>query len=136
MSNTTFEVFREAVWEGHPVSAGSIHARTRAQAQATFLKGMLEMPSQHERRNPLEWAASLMAHIIIVAAVVLAPFFFTQVIDLRSFQTTFLVAPLSGRAACAGCTSAEGREASGSNAPNEPPDGSRCDPGENRNRSG
>ncbi len=93
MSNTTFEVFREAVWEGHPVSAASIHARTRAQAQATFLKGMLEIPSQYQRRNPLEWAVSLTVHIIIVAAVVLAPFFFTQAIDLRSFQTTFLVAP-------------------------------------------
>ncbi|MGD0956974.1 MAG: energy transducer TonB [Candidatus Acidiferrales bacterium] len=93
MANATFEVFREAVWEGHPGSATSLHAQTRAQAQATFLKGMLEIPSQHGRRNPLDWAVSLIAHIIIVAAVVLAPFFFTQVLDLRSFQTTFLVAP-------------------------------------------
>ncbi|MGD1210833.1 MAG: energy transducer TonB [Candidatus Acidiferrales bacterium] len=93
MPNATFEVFREAVWEGHPGSAASMHAQTRAQAQATFLKGMLEIPLEHDGRNPLEWAVSLIAHIIIVAAVVLAPFFFTQVIDLRSFQTTFLVAP-------------------------------------------
>jgi periplasmic protein TonB len=93
MSTTTFEVFREAVWEGHPGSAAEIHAQTQAQAQATFLKGMLEIPSQRERRNPLDWAVSLIVHIIVVAAVVLAPFFFTQVIDLRALQTTFLVAP-------------------------------------------
>jgi len=93
MQNATFEVFRDAVWEGHPGSAANIHAQSRAQAQATFLKGMLEIPSQHERRNPLDWAVSLMVHIIVVAAVVLAPFLFTQVLDLRSFQTTFLVAP-------------------------------------------
>jgi periplasmic protein TonB len=67
---------------------------TQSNPQAMFVDAVLDITLQRQRRrNPLEWAVSLVAHILIVAALLLAPFMFTQVIDLRALQTTFLVAP-------------------------------------------
>jgi hypothetical protein len=54
---------------------------------------MLETPWRQGHRSPAEWALSIILHIAIVSAVVLAPLFYTQVIDLRAFQTMLLVAP-------------------------------------------
>jgi periplasmic protein TonB len=92
MHSANIEVFHGAVWEGHAVAA-AVYPQTTAQAQETFLKGMLDIPSQHGGRNPVEWVASLLVHIIVVGAVILAPILFTQVLDVRSFETVFLVAP-------------------------------------------
>jgi protein TonB len=85
--------FTEAVWGGHGAAIVQSHTRTRAEAQETFLRGMLDMPSQRGERNPLDWVVSLIVHIVVVGVVVLAPLLFTQVVDLRGFETTFLVAP-------------------------------------------
>jgi protein TonB len=70
-----------------------LHLPTVEKAEDTFLKGMLETPWKQGRRNPAEWALSILLHVVVVGAVVLAPLFFTQVIDLRNFQAMFLVAP-------------------------------------------
>jgi periplasmic protein TonB len=92
MVSTNFEVFGEAVWHG-----GAALSRARpqnpAQAQQTFIRGMLDMPLQREPRNPLELAASLLLHVVLVAAVLIAPLLFTRTIDLRGFEETLLVAP-------------------------------------------
>ncbi len=87
------DLFKGAVWAGHPASAAELHVPTTATAQETFLKGMLEIPWKQGRRSAAEWVLSIVVHVIIVSAVVLVPLFFTQVIDLRGFQSMFLVAP-------------------------------------------
>ncbi len=93
MLNFGIDVFKGAVWAGHPASVAELHAPTIAKAEETFLKGMLETPWRQGRRSPAEWALSILLHIAIVSAVVLTPLFYTQVIDLRTFQTMLLVAP-------------------------------------------
>jgi outer membrane biosynthesis protein TonB len=70
-----------------------LHPPTTAKAEETFLKGMLETPWRQGHRSPAEWALSILLHIAIVSTVVLAPLLYTQVIDLRTFQTMLLVAP-------------------------------------------
>jgi periplasmic protein TonB len=88
---SAIEVFGEAVWHGGGASTAA--SRNAAAAQQTFIRGMLEIPSQEDHRNPAELAASLLLHIVIVAAVIAAPLLFTRTIDLSSFEQTFLVAP-------------------------------------------
>jgi len=68
-----------------PVAAG--------EAQETFLRGLLDLPTEHKERHPFDWVISLAIHIVIVAAVVIAPLAFTQVLDLRNFQLTYLTMP-------------------------------------------
>jgi periplasmic protein TonB len=87
------DLFKGAVWAGHPASAAELHSPTIEKAEETFLKGMLETPWKQGRRSLAEWALSIFVHVVIVSAVVLAPLFFTQVMDLRNLQATFLVAP-------------------------------------------
>ncbi len=93
MHNFGINVFKGAVWAGHPASIAELHPPTTAKAEETFLKAMLETPWRQGHRSPGEWALSILLHIAIVSAVVLAPLFYTQVIDLRAFQTMLLVAP-------------------------------------------
>jgi periplasmic protein TonB len=85
------EVFGEAVWHGNP----NAPARTQdaAVGQQTFIRGMLETPTEEDRRNPLDLVASLLLHILIVGVVILIPLLFTRTIDLSQFEQTFLVAP-------------------------------------------
>ncbi|HTX15786.1 MAG TPA: energy transducer TonB [Candidatus Baltobacteraceae bacterium] len=92
MHTANIGVFDEAIWQGH-ADPTALHPQTTAEAQATFLRGMLDIPSQHAIRNPAEWLISLAAHVVIVGAVLIAPLLFTQVLDLHSFQAVFLVAP-------------------------------------------
>lgn len=85
------EVFGEAVWHGNP------HAPARTQdaalGQQTFIRGMLETPTEEDHRNPLDLVVSLLLHILIVAVIVVIPLLFTRTIDLSQFEQTFLVAP-------------------------------------------
>jgi len=92
MHTANIGVFDEAVWQGHAVAA-EFQAQTAAEAQATFVRGMLDMPTQRDTRNPAELVLSLIIHIVIVGAVILAPLLFTQVLDVHSFEAVFLVAP-------------------------------------------
>ncbi|MGA8869944.1 MAG: energy transducer TonB [Candidatus Acidiferrales bacterium] len=92
MHSANIGVFDEAVWQGHAVAA-EFEARTAAEAQATFVRGMLDMPTLRDTRNPAELILSLIIHIVIVGAVILAPLLFTQVLDVHSFEAVFLVAP-------------------------------------------
>jgi periplasmic protein TonB len=93
MFNSGIDLFKGAVWAGHPATAAELHPLSIAKAEETFLKGMLETPWKQGRRSPAEWALSILVHVIVVGAVVLAPLLFTQVIDLRGLQAVFLVAP-------------------------------------------
>jgi periplasmic protein TonB len=85
------EVFGEAVWHGN--TNAPARAQDAALGQQTFIRGMLETPTEEDHRNPLDLVASLLLHILIVGVVVLIPLFFTHTIDLGQFEQTFLVAP-------------------------------------------
>jgi len=63
------------------------------EAQATFLRGLLDAPMDHRQRNPADWIVSLALHILIVSSVIIVPLAFTQAIDLRHFQLTYLTVP-------------------------------------------
>jgi periplasmic protein TonB len=85
------EVFSEAIWHGNP----NAPARTQdaAVGQQTFIRGMLETPTDEDNRNPLDLVVSLLLHLLIVGLLVIIPLLFTRTIDLSQFEQTFLVAP-------------------------------------------
>lgn len=62
-------------------------------AQDIFISAMLEVPCEYKHRNPAEWMASFAAHLLLIVALVITPLFFTQSLDLKAFQNTWLVAP-------------------------------------------
>jgi periplasmic protein TonB len=80
-------------WGGIGESKQSMRQVGAADAQATFLRGMLDMPTDHRQKNPTDWIISLVVHILIVSAIVIAPLAFTQAIDLHAFQLTYLTMP-------------------------------------------
>lgn len=86
------EVFHEAVWEGAKNSPAPL-AKSEAESQATFIKGMLDMPTLTDTRNPAELLLSLLIHVAIVAVVLIAPLMFTQVLDIHALDAVFLVTP-------------------------------------------
>jgi periplasmic protein TonB len=92
MHTANLGALNEAVWQGQAVPVVA-HPRTTAEARATFVRGMLDMPTLRDTRNPAELVLSLIIHIVIVGAVILAPLLFTQVLDVHSFEAVFLVAP-------------------------------------------
>ena len=65
----------------------------RPQAVDTFMKAMLELPSEYKHRNPLEWVCAALFHAVVIAALIIAPLYFTDAIDLRAFQNTWLAEP-------------------------------------------
>ena len=86
------DVFHGAVWEGHRDSPAP-RAKSNAEAEAMFIKGMLDMPTQNDTRNPGQLLLSAVIHVIIVAGVLMAPLLFTQVLDPHALESVFLVAP-------------------------------------------
>ena len=62
-------------------------------AEDIFTKALLELPCEYKHRNPMEWAFSLVVHVAVIAALIIVPLYFTQAIDLKAFQTNWLVAP-------------------------------------------
>jgi protein TonB len=91
MLDARMDLFGGVVWEG--TRRGEIRVPTRAEAQNTVLAALLETPLREEHMNPLDWLVSLVVHAIVLAAVIVAPLFFTQVIDMHNLQLTYLVTP-------------------------------------------
>ncbi|HUJ30280.1 MAG TPA: TonB family protein [Candidatus Acidoferrum sp.] len=58
-----------------------------------FVAALLEVPCEYKHRNPMEWVVSLVVHIVAILALIVAPLFFTQTLDLKAFQSTWLIAP-------------------------------------------
>src|ERR1700687_6314197 len=64
-----------------------------------FVQAMLEKDSMHLRRNPLEWAASIIVHIAVLSVLLILPLYFTSGLDMHRFNLTSLVAPAPPAAA-------------------------------------
>jgi protein TonB len=59
-----------------------------------FLSALLETPTTKTvRRSPLQWATATGLHIVIVAALIIAPLYSTGTINLGKYEETPLVAP-------------------------------------------
>jgi TonB family protein len=80
-------------WGEMGQSAQPLRQVARAEAQATFLRGLLDIPTDHKERKPGDLLVSAAIHILIIAAIVIAPLLFTKEIDLRQFAITYLTAP-------------------------------------------
>ena len=57
------------------------------------MKAMLELPSEFKHRNPLEWVCAALLQAAVIAALIIAPLYFTDAIDLKAFQNTWLAEP-------------------------------------------
>jgi hypothetical protein len=67
--------------------------KSQAGEKDPFLEALLELPSAHHvRRNPLEWAVSLLVHVTLLAALIVAPLYFTDSINVNAYGVTMLVA--------------------------------------------
>jgi periplasmic protein TonB len=66
--------------------------RAAAEADA-FISALLEVPCEYKHRNPLEWIVSLAFHVVALSLLLTVPLYFTQTLDLKAFQSTWLVAP-------------------------------------------
>jgi periplasmic protein TonB len=73
----------------------SKNSKTSAQKpEEAFIAAMLEEPSENEQhRSPLEWLASVAFHFAVIAALIIVPLYFTQTLNVKAFQNTWLVAP-------------------------------------------
>src|SRR6516162_4382686 len=59
-----------------------------------FLNALLEMPTTKQtRRNPLEWAAAMGLHVVIVGALIIVPLYTVGTIHLSNNDQVPLVAP-------------------------------------------
>jgi protein TonB len=55
---------------------------------------MLETPfSRHVYVKPFDWIVSFALHVLVVAALIAMPLYFTESIDLKAFSQIFLVGP-------------------------------------------
>lgn len=85
------EMFEGAVWNIAPKT--EIRVPNSAEAQRTVLNALLDSALHEQHRNPLDWVVSLAMHAIALAALIMAPLYFTQMLDLHALQLTYLVAP-------------------------------------------
>lgn len=59
----------------------------------TFTNALLELPTEYGHRNPLSWVVSLTFQVMVISGLAIAPLIFTEAIDLKAFQTTWISAP-------------------------------------------
>lgn len=91
------DAFGGVVWGASPKE--QIRVPDQAEAQRKVLNALLDSPLHEQHRNPLDWVVSLAVHAVVLIAVIMAPLFFTQVIDLHALQLTYLVPPMPPAAA-------------------------------------
>jgi protein TonB len=80
-------------WGAIPASRQPVRRVTAEEAKDTFLHGLLDTPLARDRRMPLDLFVSLAIHVTVVAAVILVPLAFTQVIDFSKMSATYLTMP-------------------------------------------
>jgi protein TonB len=64
-----------------------------------FAEAMLDSNSTRQKRHPLKWAVSLVAHVGVLVVLLLMPLYFSQGLNLQKFNSTLLIAPLPPAAA-------------------------------------
>jgi protein TonB len=97
MSSARVDLFPGAVWGAEPTK--EIRVPSSTEAQQRVLNTLLDSALRDERRNPLEWIASLAVHGLLLAGLIVVPLLFTQALDIHALQLTYLVAPMPPAAA-------------------------------------
>jgi protein TonB len=83
----------------NPTPALGLHYHPIDPLQHILEEGVLEISSIHQRRNPLDWFASLGIHVTILSVLMILPLYFGSSLDFRKLNLTFLAAPLMPAAA-------------------------------------
>jgi protein TonB len=58
-----------------------------------FAEAMLEDTSAHQRRSTFDWIASIGVHFAVLATLLILPLYFTNGLDSRKLNLTFLATP-------------------------------------------
>jgi len=80
-------------WGALTSSGEPLRQLSPEEAQATVLRGLLDTPLARNRRDPVRWLLATTIHVAVVAAVVVLPLAFTEVLDTRNLQATYLALP-------------------------------------------
>ena len=70
-----------------------------AAQQDVFAEAMLERSSTRQKRHPLKWAVSLVAHAAVLGLLLMMPLYFSQGLDMHRLNMTLLVTPMPPAAA-------------------------------------
>ncbi len=77
----------------HPPLPAAAPPSTSAYQHAIFTESMIPRSSLHGWQRAEETFISLGFHTLILLLLVLAPLYYTQSLDLRQFQATYLISP-------------------------------------------
>ena len=80
-------------WGALAGSGEGLRQVSAQEAQETFLKNLLDTPTTRGKRSPVHWMLSVGLQAVVVAAVVIIPLTFTQVLDTRDLRATYLELP-------------------------------------------
>src|SRR5271170_1997807 len=75
-------------WGALAPSGAPLRQLSPEEAQATVLRGLLDTPLARSHADPVRWVLSMTIHVAVLAAVVIVPLAFTQVLDKRNLQAT------------------------------------------------
>lgn len=85
---------------GTAPSKSIVLAPTQMAPQQNILgEALLEATSSHQKRHPLKWMVSLLAHVAVLGVLLLLPLYFSQGLDMHRFNMTMLTVPLPPAAA-------------------------------------
>ncbi|HXZ18623.1 MAG TPA: energy transducer TonB [Candidatus Acidoferrales bacterium] len=90
-SATAQETVRAA--QPRPVPTGAPALPSGRRRPEIFHGSLLDLSSTRPRRSTKDFAASIFIHLAVIGVLVLAPFMFTEAIDLTQFTRMQLVAP-------------------------------------------
>jgi periplasmic protein TonB len=62
-------------------------------ARDAFAEAMLEDTSTHHRRSALDWVAAIGVHVLILAALLILPLYFTTGLNFQKVNLTYLAPP-------------------------------------------
>jgi len=80
-------------WGALAGSGQGLRQVSAEEAQETFLKNLLDTPTTKGKRSPIHWVVSVGVQAAVVAAVVIIPLTFTQVLDTTDLRATYLELP-------------------------------------------
>ncbi len=83
----------EAPGNSQARNAGKTSWLPEKKVEAKLAEGMVGTAHMQKPRTLVDFFVSVLGHSFVVAILILLPLYFTQVINIKQFQNTFLVAP-------------------------------------------
>jgi len=94
MPNPQSFILEAAHHEAMPQKRSVVLPPSQAAQQNILGEALLEASSTRQKRHPLKWMVSLVAHVAVLSLLLLMPLYFSQGLDLHHFNTVLLTAPL------------------------------------------